>query len=716
MKKKLLTHFSSLNYVRLGYLLFVTLLTSNLFAQQPCEANFILTLNQTTKTVVLTNTSLGPGLIYNWSFGDGTSATTINALKTYIGNGPYTICLNVTKADSSCKSKRCSTIVFTSPCTSSWTVSTAANNNLSKNFTSTNTSLDYNYFWTFGDGTSSDSRTPNHIYSQAGKYRVCLRVSKKDSTCVTETCDSITVTGNNTSSNCLSTWSFTTSTDNTLRKIFTSTNTSLDYNYLWTFGDNTTSDSRTPNHLYAQAGKYKVCLRVTKKDSSCTNMSCDSIVVSGGVVNPCNANWSLTTDSVNSLKKYFKSAIITNTLSYNYLWTFGDGTSSDSRIPTHVYSQAGKFRVCLKVTKKDSSCSLTVCDSIKVSAATGCEANFTYNKTGREVHFTNTSSGAFNRSYWVFGDTTTSNLFSPNHNYTRNDSFNVCLFVFRVVGNDTLCSSVRCKKIGVANLATNPCSANFTFGVNHNLRKMELTNTSVGSNLIYNWSFGDSTFSTAQNPVPHYFLHNGVYRVCLTVRSSIDSNCRGEKCVYVTVNKIDSNIILSQISANFTFNVLNNANNTFQFVNNSGGSNLTYNWDFGDGEFSTDENPVHSFEKNDYYLVCLAITKNGVTDVICNSVSADVVPVSVAKTESFQVASVYPNPFDNTIKVALNSKIKSFVTYRLLDISGKLIEVKQIGVNSGNNEFEIETSSLGNGIYILNIVGDGLSKNIKLIK
>ena len=76
MKRKLLTHFSSLNSARLGYLLFVTFLTTNLFAQQPCEANFTLSLNQTTKTVILTNTSFGTGLTYQWSFGDGTSATT----------------------------------------------------------------------------------------------------------------------------------------------------------------------------------------------------------------------------------------------------------------------------------------------------------------------------------------------------------------------------------------------------------------------------------------------------------------------------------------------------------------------------------------------------------------------------------------------------------------------------------------------------------------
>ncbi|MFN8285225.1 MAG: PKD domain-containing protein [Chitinophagales bacterium] len=53
-------------------------------------------------------------------------------------------------------------------------------------------------------------------------------------------------------------------------------NQSLGYNlnYLWDFGDSTTSTDQYPDHLYAQPGHYLVCLTVS--NAHCTNMFCDS--------------------------------------------------------------------------------------------------------------------------------------------------------------------------------------------------------------------------------------------------------------------------------------------------------------------------------------------------------------------------------------------------------------------------------------------------------
>ena len=185
-----------------------------LFAQNNCEANFSYTLNQSSKTAVFTNISVGTGLIYIWTFGDNTTSSAASPTKTFSAFGTYTVCLTITKSDSSCYHTRCSTLVIAAPCLSSWTVATATGHNLSKNFASNNTSLDYNYFWSFGDGINSDSKTPNHVYSHAGRYKVCLRVTKKDSSCTTQTCDSITVSANTTTP-CVATWTVT-SNPNTL--------------------------------------------------------------------------------------------------------------------------------------------------------------------------------------------------------------------------------------------------------------------------------------------------------------------------------------------------------------------------------------------------------------------------------------------------------------------------------------------------------------------
>jgi PKD repeat protein len=237
MKTKNLLNSPTFNFIKFCLIILTFIISSNLNAQNNCEASFTFSINQLSKTVTFTNNSFGTNLLYSWNFGDSTISSLQNPTKTFSSNGTYSVCLTVRKFDSTCVHTRCSAIVINSnPCLSTWTVTTSQGNNLSKNFVSNNTSNDFYYKWSFGDNTFSDSKTPNHIYSQPGKYRVCLRVSKKDSSCVTETCDSITVTANN-NTGCLSSWTFTTSNDNTLKKFFTSNNTSNDFNYLWTFGD-----------------------------------------------------------------------------------------------------------------------------------------------------------------------------------------------------------------------------------------------------------------------------------------------------------------------------------------------------------------------------------------------------------------------------------------------------------------------------------------------
>ena len=51
-----------------------------------------------------------------------------------------------------------------------------------------------------------------------------------------------------------------------------------------------------------------------------------------------------------------ESVVFTN-LSYrgeNWDWTYGDGASSSMKSPSHVYKQAGTYRVTLKVDNRKS--------------------------------------------------------------------------------------------------------------------------------------------------------------------------------------------------------------------------------------------------------------------------------------------------------------------------------------------------------------------------
>jgi hypothetical protein len=73
----------------------------------------------------------------------------------------------------------------------------------------------------------------------------------------------------------------------------------------------------------------------------------------------CHASFFLEPDSLNpnswTINDYSTGTAL------NYLWDFGDGTSSTLMDPTHTYSVTGNYNICLTVS--NDSCTNTYCDS-----------------------------------------------------------------------------------------------------------------------------------------------------------------------------------------------------------------------------------------------------------------------------------------------------------------------------------------------------------------
>ncbi len=69
----------------------------------------------------------------------------------------------------------------------------------------------------------------------------------------------------------------------------------------------------------------------------------------------------------------------------------------------------------------------------------------------------------------------------------------------------------------------------------------------------------------------------------------------------------------------------------YTFTNASTGSGLTYDWDFGDGSVSTDENPVHTYSSINQYTVTLTVTDScgntsvftDAVDIPCDAIAVD---------------------------------------------------------------------------------------------
>jgi PKD repeat protein len=116
---------------------------------------------------------------------------------------------------------------------------------------------------------------------------------------------------------------------------------------------------------------------------------------------------------------------------------------------------------------------------------------------------------------------------------------------------------------------------------------------SSNSPTSWSWSFpgGSPGSSTLQNPTVTYNTP-GTFNVSLTATNSQGSNS-------ITVNNLIE--VLPDPVADFDFQV---DENTVDFENLSQFAD-SYDWDFGDGESSTQTNPIHNYDEDGDYTVTL---------------------------------------------------------------------------------------------------------------
>jgi PKD repeat protein len=144
---------------------------------------------------------------------------------------------------------------------------------LSVKFTDSSTAQHtYFRFWSFGDGTKSDAKTPLHTYSAEGSYRVCLVIVDTAAKCKDTFCDMVTV-----KHSCKSVWNYSVSS-NSLTAYADTTVNNKTAKYVWRFGDGSNPlVGKNAIHHYSAAGTYEVCLTVV--DSPCEVKTCKQIVI-----------------------------------------------------------------------------------------------------------------------------------------------------------------------------------------------------------------------------------------------------------------------------------------------------------------------------------------------------------------------------------------------------------------------------------------------------
>ena len=356
-------------------------------------------------------------------------------------------------------------------------------------------------------------------------------------------------------------------------------------------------------------------------------------------------------DSISCPNSNIRFTNQSNGRSLQYAWDFGDGTSSTSTSPVKVYPVGGSYSIKLRVTDsygcKDS---ITRPNYIRLADP---RAIFALSDSIRTcpplvVNFTNQSQN-YTSWVWDFGDNTSTTLESPSHFYTYPGTYRARLTVTSLGG----CTSTLEKTIIVkgprGELNYNPLQVCADAPVN-------FTVTNLRDHASFVWDFNDGiTLPTTDSILSHAYPHAGSYVPKIILRDEIG-------CSVPVVGR--DTIRVFKPEASFTID-----GNTFceegtvRFTNTSS-SDLAitgYQWNFGNGQNSTNQNPIHTFlTPGTYYPSLMITTSLGCTDTVQSAMPVRIVAAPQPLITATQAAGCAPlsTSFQASLAVPDSSSIQ----------------------------------------------------------
>ena len=287
------------------------------------------------------------------------------------------------------------------------------------------------------------------------------------------------------------------------------------------------------------------------------------------------------------------------------IWSTTDGRAPD-----------GNYQIRLRVFLRDGTIAQTVVNGIRVqnqaptlvptqtqSIPRPIAAFIASPNSGKAplvVTFSNRSSGNITGYSWNFGDGSTSSETNPVHTYRQAGTYEVRLTTSGPGGQSNVSSTINVQ-------SADPPVANFTADVTSGSTPLTVrfTNQSGGGQIdAFHWDFGDGVTSNERNP-QHTFTEVRQYNVILEARGPGGTD-RKRMTIVVQDRQVPppvADFVPKQNSGNAPL--------TVQFANRSTGQVNTYEWDFGDGSFGLDPNPLHTYTNAGNYTVKLTVTGNG---------------------------------------------------------------------------------------------------------
>ena len=592
-------------------------------------ANFVITptVGCSPLATTFSNTSVASTTCL-WKFGDGNTSITTNTNHTYTNTSSTSdqtfTCTLVAISSNGCRDSLDKTVLIHFKPFANFALDTPLC--VSKTITFTNTSQGSTTdSWNFGDSSPLSSITnPTHTYTNNSINNLTFSVTliATSSFGCKDTANATTTIFAKPIANALLTPTLGCS------PLSVSMNNSSNFanNYIWKFGDGNTASTINSNNTYVNTSS------TTNQTFTCTliainNNGCkDSILIPVLTFFKPDATFTIDTPKCSSKTITFTN----NTLgATGNIWNFGDGSATSVLPnPTHTYTNT-------------TSGNLIFTAELIVTTASGCKdttqehpliyarpiANFALTPTVScsPLNTSMTNSSLFANSYlWKFGDGNTDVTFNTNHTYTNvsntvNQTFNCTLLAI----NSNGCIDSITKPVLVY---FNP-KANFTVDTpSCSPKLLTFTNTSIGA-VNYNWDFGSNT--SINTNVTQAFTNTTTANVTQTVQliSTTINSCSDTIIVPIIIHPKPEFTIIAQPDSGCTALTVN-----FPAINNV----ALYQWNFGDGNISTTDNPSNTFYNNSQVTKTFTVQLIGQDGYGCRDTSKTIIKVFAKPIALFQ--------------------------------------------------------------------------------
>jgi len=466
---------------------------------------------------------------------------------------------------------------------------------LEVNFTSNSVNATGSTAWTFGDGTSSVENNPMHVFATESTNDSTFTVSllaTNAAGCADSTSAEVIVFGRPVAEIALD------SLEGCYPVNATFANNSVgNTSVSWNYGNGEFSAISDSLHTKTFFNPTETLITYTTILSVSNEHNCEaSSSVAFDVAPHLNAQFDMIGQGCSPVDGQL---INQSEGAASFIWNFGDGSASSNETnPEHVFvnttNEDQTFQVEL-IALSAYGCVDTVTVGVEVYPMPAAQ----FSVTPAIQTYPNTTVGINNNSlasasavqYWSFGDGDEVVGDQPVfHTFDSWGTYNITLLV-----DNGICADAHTEQINI--LSPHPVASFVGSGSGCAPLMVAFENNS-NHGAGYVWNFDDDQMTSEESPV-HVFTRPGTYNVSLTV---IGFEGQEEEVIHYGAVEVFPSATAAFVNSPTEVIV---PDQPVEFVNLSDDASVEFLWNFGDGQVSTEVDPIHFYTEPGIYDVTL---------------------------------------------------------------------------------------------------------------